>query len=375
LSGIARQRGGERSGDWPADVARARTLVLAHGWNATAYQIVNPGIAHWFARDGDAVVGYVRHARVRVVAGAPVCALERLGAVVEEFERASAAAGDSVCYFGAEARLEGVLGASAEHRRIALGAQPAWHPAGFAERVQARSSLRAQLNRARNKGVTVGEWPARVACGAPALRRVLREWLDTRGLPPLHFLIEPETLDRLDDRRVFVAERAGEVVGFVITSPVPARHGWLVEQFVRGRAAVNGTTELMLDAAVTAMATDGADYVTLGLAPLSRHGPTVDESPWWVRLLLRWLRAHGRRFYNFDGLDAFKTKFAPERWEPVYAIARGRSFPPRALWAITGAFGGRSPVTLAAHSLARAAAQEARWLRSRLRATPRVGAD
>ena len=31
------------------DPARARALVLAHGWNATAYQILNPGSLHWFA--------------------------------------------------------------------------------------------------------------------------------------------------------------------------------------------------------------------------------------------------------------------------------------------------------------------------------------
>ena len=70
-----------------ADVGRARELVLAHGWNATAYQIVNPGIAHWFSARGDAVVGYMRSARTRVVAGAPVCEEPRLREVVDEFER------------------------------------------------------------------------------------------------------------------------------------------------------------------------------------------------------------------------------------------------------------------------------------------------
>ncbi|AHG91273.1 Lysylphosphatidylglycerol synthetase, domain of unknown function DUF2156 [Gemmatirosa kalamazoonensis] len=347
---------------------RVRELVLAHGWNATAYQIVNPGIQHWFAAGGDAVVGYVRHARTRVVAGAPVCAADRLASVVEEFERASTAAGDHVCYFGAEARLEQVLGGSSRHALLALGAQPAWRPTGFVEIVRSRSSLRAQVNRARNKDVVVEEWRPGADADRAALRRVLDEWLSTRGLPPLHFLVEPQTLDRLEDRLVFVARRGGAVTAFVVTSPVPARRGWLVEQFVRGRAAVNGTIELLLDAAVQRMAAHSAEYVTLGLAPLSRFGPRQTSDATWLRLVLRWVRAHGRRFYNFDGLDAFKAKFQPEWWEPVYAIARtghGRTFPPRALWAIAGAFGARSPVTLMMHAVGRAAAQEARWLAAR----------
>src|SRR6476469_2178183 len=63
----------------------ARSLVLRYGWNATAYQLLNPGIQLWFSGAGDGVVGFVRHGRTRVVAGAPVCAPERLAAVAEEF--------------------------------------------------------------------------------------------------------------------------------------------------------------------------------------------------------------------------------------------------------------------------------------------------
>src|SRR5579859_3947532 len=86
-------------------IARARELILAHGWNSTSFQIVNPGIKRWFSRRGDAVVGYVSSAGVRVVAGAPVCETDRLADVVEEFERDAASDAESVCYFGAEKRL------------------------------------------------------------------------------------------------------------------------------------------------------------------------------------------------------------------------------------------------------------------------------
>ena len=47
-----------------ADPVRARELILAYGWNATAYQILNPGIEHWLPPDGrDCVVGFVRQWR------------------------------------------------------------------------------------------------------------------------------------------------------------------------------------------------------------------------------------------------------------------------------------------------------------------------
>jgi len=85
------------------------------------------------------------------------------------------------------------------------------------------------------------------------LRAVLQEWLDTRGLPPLHFLVTPDLLDTLGDRRIFVAEQSDEVQGFLVATRIPARHGWLVEQWPRRRSAPNGTTHLLIDAAMRAV--------------------------------------------------------------------------------------------------------------------------
>lgn len=346
--------------------ARARELVLQHGWNATAYQILNPGIAHWFSAAGDAVVGFARHSGIRVVAGAPVCAPDRLQDIVAEFAADARARGDRVCYFGAGARLEASMRGDGRHGTVSLGAQPSWDPRGWGSIIERRASLRAQLNRARNKGVAVTRWDSERARNSPELSRVLSEWLHGLGLPPLHFLIETETIALTIDRRIFVAERAGAVVSYLVASPVPARCGWLIEQIVRGRGAPNGTSELLVDAAMRGLAQDGAEYVTLGLAPLSRHsryeGPGV---PAWLALVLRWVRAHGRRFYDFDGLDRFKSKFRPEEWEEIIAIDDRAPFSPRALWAITGAFGGESPLTLLARTIGRAIVQELRWLERR----------
>jgi len=344
-------------------LARVRSLVLRHGWNATAYQIVNPGISHWLSPDEDAVVGYVDAGRFRVVAGAPVCTADRLPGVVDEFEAWCRATKHRVCYFGAEHRLEMLLRRSRTHARVSLGAQPAWNPGGWPSILARRASLRAQLNRARNKGVTIAKLEPSCASNDSALRRLLDEWLDTRGLPPLHFLVEPNTLERLHDRRVFVARREGEDVAFLVASPVPCREGWLIEQIVRGRAAVNGVNELLVDAAMREFAAEGARYVTLGLSPLSPHAPAQPShgEPFWLRVLLRWVRAHGRRFYNFEGLDRFKSKFSPDQWEPVYAISAESRFSMRSLRAVAQAFSGGSPELLVLRSVGRAARTEARW--------------
>lgn len=349
-----------------AELQRTRELILHFGWNATCYQILNPGIRHWFSERGDAVVGYVLCHDVRVVAGAPVAPRDRLAQVADEFCREARHRGERVCYFCAEERLGSLYATAPSHSWVSLGAQPAWDPALWPAIPAHHASLRAQFNRARNKGVEVTEWSREHARGNPELQRCLREWLATRGLPPLHFLIEPQTLDRLYDRRIFVAERNGTACGFLVASPIPQRKGWLVEQFVRGRGAPNGTAELMIDTAMRALA--NSSYVTLGLSPLSHRGERPpDRNPIWLRLMLEWVRAHGRRFYNFGGLERFKAKFDPVSWEPIYAIANQPTFSPGMLYAIAEAFAAGSPIALVARALADALRSEARWLGDRVR--------
>lgn len=351
-----------------ADRDLVRRLVIEHGYAVTSWQILNPGIEQWVAPEGDAVVGYVESGGYRVVAAAPICSAERLGAVVAAFEEATRRRGMRTCYFAAGERLAQELAMRGPLDRILLGAQPMWHPRAWPEILAGKASLRAQLSRARNKEVMVASWPAEKARAHPELQRLLAEWLLTRGLPSLHFLVEPDTLETLEGRRIYVAERRGHAVGFVVASPIPRRKGWLIEQIIRGSSAPNGTAELMLDAAFRDLADSGAELVSLGLSPLSRRAGIVQErQPFWIRLLLGWMRAHGRRFYNFDGLDAFKAKFLPESWEPVWAITSERRISPRTLWAITGAFADGSPVVLVARALVRAAERELAWLRGRWR--------
>ena len=337
-----------------AEFRRTRECVLRFGWNTTCYQIVNPGIRHWHI--DDAVVGYVENHGVKVVAGAPVCPEGDLPHVLEAFEN-----GHEVVYVGAEERVYQEALETQRYSISVMGAQPVWSPSSWIRSVDGDASLRAQLNRAKNKDVRVSEWSAEQATRNPDLQRVLVDWLSTRGLPPMHFLVEPDTLGFLHDRRVFVAERKGEVVGFTTLSPIPTRRGWLTEQFVRAKQAPNGTVELLVDSAIRAVDIDGAQMVTMGIVPLSRKAPTNPRDPWWLRFTMGWVRAHGRRFYNFDGLEWFKDKFHPDSWDPIYVISTRRPFPFKHLYALTESFTRIPPWLAILKGAVGAVKQEAAW--------------
>lgn len=90
----------------------------------------------------------------------------------------------------------------------------------------------------------------------------------------------------------------------------------------------------------------GAGYRTLslGMTPLSGFGAQPLASRWHRLARLLWL--YGHRFYNFQGLYAFKNKFCPT-WEPRYLAASGVFGPYLALADIAVMIGGgiRRPIT------------------------------
>lgn len=344
-----------------------RQRVLHTGYNSTSYQILHPRIEHWVSGDGLTACGYVQRGRTWVVAGVPLAEDEQLGMAADELEAAARGQRCEVCYFAAESRLGEALKGRDGYSMIVIGAQPVWDPRRWNEKVSAHRSIREQLRRARSKGVRIERTgsPQRYRKD-PELWECLNRWLASRPMPPLHFLTEPTVLDgELADRRLYLARQDGKLAGFVIATPVPMRRGWLLEQIVRDPAAPNGTTESMIDAVMRELAEEGCPRATLGMVVLSDYAPLA-ENPRWVRALFGWARAHGRRFYHFQGLQQYRAKLWPDAWEPLYAISSGRRFRLRTLYNIGRAFSDGALSWHVMRALSSAVWQETRWAGGRV---------
>jgi phosphatidylglycerol lysyltransferase len=304
------------SASFPDPRVRALAILKRHGYNATSFQTLEEGFRYWF--DGDeACVAYADTGAAWVVAGAPIAPTDALGAVAARFEAAARAAGRRVCYFGVEQRMVAAgVGAA-----LAIGVQPVWDPAAWPVALRSSSSLREQIRRARAKGVRVRlAGAAEVTDPASPARRALdaliARWLDARAMAPMGFLVDVQPFAFADERRYFLAERDGQLVGFLAAVPVYARDGWLFEDLLRDDAAPNGTTELLIDAAMREAAALHSGYVTLGLAPL---GGGIDPR-------LRAVGALSAGLYDFEGLYLFKSKLKPHHWEPIHLVhPRGTS--------------------------------------------------
>lgn len=338
-------------------VRLARQYVLRYGQDASCYQILNPGLSYWLHPHDLGVVAYTDHCRIHVCAGGPVCAPDHRDQITAAFESWSRTQGRG-CVWTLVPQPSAQLG------QLWMGAQPWWTPSSFIDRVNRKASLRAQLNRARNKNVCIELADPHDAITLRQLFSCQAQWLISKPLPAMHFLVEPNTLHNLDDRLVFIARSHRQIEGFIVLSPISARNAWLVEQTIRHPQATNGCGELLLHHAAHHLQHLNASGFTLGLSPWSqRSGTTPTSEPLWHRLSRAAFLAHGRRFYNADFLDAFKAKFQPDWWEPLYVAAAHRPLPPRAVLAVGMAFAGSRPLRFALAAASKALRQEYQWLR------------
>jgi len=291
---------------------RVRDLVRVHGWNATAFQTLESGYAYAF--HDDACVAYVRTPGARVVAGSPIAAPEALEAVTSAFVRDAADAGKRCCFVATEDRfVEATKGTLCS---MQIGEQPVWDPRAWEDTLRGHKSLREQLRRARAKGVRVRLLEAEELEDGPArdaISAIVQRWLASRELAPLDFLLRVDPFSFPGDRRCFVAEREGEIVAFAALIPVRARSGWFLEDLVREPSAPNGTTESLVDAVMRWAASEDCGWLTLGLSPLAGD----------VARVLQLARRTFSSFYDFEGLQRFKTKLGPDTWMPIHL-----SYPP-----------------------------------------------
>jgi len=328
----------------PTDDVATLEALKHYGADALSFPALKTGACWWVdappPEGTGARLAYVPCGQSWVAVGTPLTGPAKQEEAVRRFTAAARAQGRRPVFFGIEDREP-----FRDCRTLLLGMQSVLKPSEWDATLRRRPRLREQLRRARVKGVTVRRVDVNeLADGTPlrrAVERLRREWLGSRHLEPMSFLVAVEPFHAAPEHLYFVAERAGVAVQFLSAVPIYARHGWLMEDMLRGREAPNGTTELVIDALMRQIQTD-PHWITPGLTPLS--GPI----PWWMRLA----RATSVALYDFSGLRRFRERLQPAAWRPIWlAWDRGPAAGP--IVDVLRAFAGGQILPFALRSLLR----------------------
>lgn len=175
---------------------------------------------------------------------------------------------------------------------------------------------RQAMSKAQRLGFTFEVIPAAdVATLLDELRRISDAWLQDKRQKEKGFSLGfwSDRYMRLND--VALVRVNGRIVAFANLWRSAQRNEMSID-FMRVRHdAPNGIMDYLFTALMEEAKAAGYRWFNLGMAPLSGL-PQHRLAPLWSRVAT-WFSRHGDRFYKFEGLRAFKSKFRPE-WRPKY---------------------------------------------------------
>lgn len=184
---------------------------------------------------------------------------------------------------------------------------------------KAGKNLRSAMNKLTKLGYTVQfHQPPIATAMLKQLRSISDEWLKM-----MHGSEKKFSLGWFDDRYLQGCEIAavhasdGQIVAFANIVPEYQLNEITIDLMRHQADVEHGTMDFLFISMFQYFKEQGYDSFNLGLSALSGVGQATTSPQ--IEKSLHYLYQHLNRFYNFQGLHAYKEKFHP-RWEPRYLI-------------------------------------------------------
>ncbi|WP_069802973.1 bifunctional lysylphosphatidylglycerol flippase/synthetase MprF [Thermogemmatispora onikobensis] len=298
---------------------RVEELVRLYGQNSISYHLLVGEKSFFFADSGRAVIGFVLQGTTAVVAGDPVGPEAELPELIRQFLAFCERQDWTPVFWQVRAELAPYYRAAGLHL-LKIGEDAIVELPSFSLQGGAMANLRTSARRAEKAGLTVVFYEGRVTSSEHVAQmvRISREWLQRKGGTEMGFSMSRfhpfETSPQLYAVAVDQEEAVQAFVSFV---PIYGRRGWALDLMRRSSQAVPGTMELLLTRSLFFLKEQGAEVVSLGLAPLSNCNQEEDET--LLAASISFLKGRLSGLTGGPSLLAFKKKFQP-RWESRYLV-------------------------------------------------------
>lgn len=305
----------------PEELERARTILMAQG-DASANIALTGDKCLMFSDSGRSFLMYRIRGRSWIALHEPFGEPSEFKALAWAFhDLAYEANGRPIFYSVSAAQVP--LWIDMGLALIKMGAEAVVPLANFSLEGPERKRLRASHNRALRDGLTFEVLHPPFAPGLMEdLRMISDAWLAAKTGGEKGFSVgtfDPAVLDRAP---IAVVRQKDRIVAFASLWVTDLKHSATIDLMRHVDDAPSGLMEFLFTELLLHFAAEGYAEFSLGNAPLAgldaRRGVPLSTR------LGAFVYRHGRQFYNFEGLRAFKDKFDPE-WRPVYVALSPRA--------------------------------------------------
>ncbi|GAX40894.1 hypothetical protein NIES4075_18610 [Tolypothrix sp. NIES-4075] len=302
----------------PSERQQARDIIEKYGRSSlTAYALLSDK-SYYFSPSGRSVIAYVPKGRGAIALGDPIGPTEDRKETLVSFQQFcerndwypafyQTLPNDIDCY------------KSLGFRVLKIGEEAIVDLKTFTLQGKAGKNFRPTINRLTKEGYQVKFYQPPISKDLlRQLKLVSDEWLQMVQGSEKHFSLGWFDEDYLQECEIAVVHTPkGEICAFTnIISQYQLNE--VINDMMRHRKLIeNGTMDFLFISMLQHFQERGYDSFNFGLSALSGVGETKESHK--LEKVLHYLYEHLNRFYNFQGLHAYKEKFRP-RWEPRYLV-------------------------------------------------------
>lgn len=314
---------------------KVRKLALHYGTNSISYFAMGEDKTYFFSASGKSVISYVLQGSTAVVAGDPIGPQDEMDSVIKQFVAFCNEQDWTMVFWQVRAEIA-ALYRTAGFRLLKIGEDAVVNPQNFTLKGGAMANVRSSAKRAEKDGVHVLFYRGRITDAEQLvqLEQISRQWLAAKGGSEMGFSMGSFDPQGDEEQLYAVAvDQQNKVHAFVSFIPIYGRYGWGLDLMRRSEQSAPGTMELLLVRSIEYMKSNGAQMVSLGLAPLS-NANAEDET--FLGTSIDFLTDRFGNPSKNQSLYNFKKKFQPT-WESRYLAYSDALSLPKIGWALYNA--------------------------------------
>jgi phosphatidylglycerol lysyltransferase len=321
---------------------RVARLLRHYGDSSVGHFALEHDVDYFFSPTGRAVLAYRFESNVLLVLGDPIGPDEEIPGLLQQFATYCAEHDWTFALFQARPEKLGFY-REAGWRAVHIGVDPIIRLDRFTLEGSAMGDVRRSRNKLDAAGIEARLYPpdthpfdpSREASIRDQLTAVSAEWLRTRKGGEKGFAMGRFDPHRLSDQWLAAAVNParGRVEAFITLVPIWGRRGWALDLMRRRDDAPPGVIEFLIVSCAEAARERGDELLSLSLSALAKTEADAADAGDRARAFLM---EHLRRFYDFEGLFRWKSKFAPE-FEPRYLVYADPLALPRVVFALARA--------------------------------------
>lgn len=287
------------------------------------FKLWPPDKTYFFSADRQAVIAYKVVSGTALAVGDPVGSKSSFKSLVDDFSEYCRINDWSPAFIhtdGSNLKLYGHVGLSIQK----IGEEALVDIAHFNRQVASNKYFRNIRNKFERQGYYCESLdPPHPSQMIARLRQISDDWLKIPGRAERGFMMGYFNEAYLQSSRLLVLrDQAGQIMAF-LNRLSSFKSGEANYDMLRAaaEAPTNSVDFLMLNF-TKILESEGSKRVNMGLSPLTGLDPERTDERTAIDNLLHFVYDNADRFYSFQGLARFKSKYEPQ-WESRYIIYRG----------------------------------------------------